>query len=66
MSATFPSPGRRRFLERAITRDARVPLSADDPEMENGALYPNSTDRRCLLVHRRLFPRLQNGMGTLA
>jgi hypothetical protein len=29
-------PSRLRFLERRITRDARVPLSADDPEMENG------------------------------
>jgi len=27
---------RHRFLERRITRDARVPLSDDDPEMENG------------------------------
>jgi hypothetical protein len=25
-----------RYLERAITRVARVPLSADDPEMDNG------------------------------
>jgi hypothetical protein len=25
-----------RFLERRITRDARVPISDDDPEMENG------------------------------
>jgi hypothetical protein len=25
-----------RFLERRITRDARVPISADDPDMENG------------------------------
>ena len=24
------------FLERVITRDAKVPFSADDPEMENG------------------------------
>jgi hypothetical protein len=28
--------GKRRFFERVITRDAKVPLSADDPEMENG------------------------------
>jgi hypothetical protein len=25
-----------RFLERRATRDIRVPLSADDPEMESG------------------------------
>ena len=25
-----------RFLERRITRDIKVPLSEDDPEMENG------------------------------
>jgi hypothetical protein len=25
-----------RFLERRITRDAKVPISADDLEMENG------------------------------
>jgi hypothetical protein len=28
--------GRHRFLEQRMTRDERVPLSADDPEMENG------------------------------
>jgi len=27
---------RHRFLERRITRDVRVPLSEDDPEMESG------------------------------
>jgi len=27
---------RHRVLERRITRDAKVPYSADDPEMENG------------------------------
>jgi hypothetical protein len=27
---------RRRFLERVKTRDARVPMSADDPDMRNG------------------------------
>jgi hypothetical protein len=26
----------RRFLERRITRDAKIPASADDPEMLNG------------------------------
>lgn len=29
-------PSRLRFLERRITRDAKVPISADDLEMENG------------------------------
>jgi len=29
----------RRFLERMITRDAKVPISADDPEMENRWRY---------------------------
>jgi hypothetical protein len=28
--------GRRRKFERVTTRDAVVPLSADDPQMENG------------------------------
>ena len=37
MSASpSPSPSRHRFLERRVTRDVRVPLSEDDPEMENG------------------------------
>jgi len=26
----------RKLLEHRITRDSKVPLSADDPEMENG------------------------------
>jgi hypothetical protein len=29
-------PTRYRVLERRIVRDYRVPLSADDPDMENG------------------------------
>jgi len=29
-------PARHRLLERRKTRDAKIPRSADDPEMENG------------------------------
>jgi len=29
-------PARHRLLERRMTRDIKVPRSADDPEMENG------------------------------
>jgi hypothetical protein len=36
MSDRIRRTARRRFLERCITRDERIPLSDDDREMENG------------------------------
>ena len=38
MTKAFPPQAKRplRYLEREKTRDARVPLSADDPDMEDG------------------------------
>lgn len=47
---------RRRVLERVITRDARVPISADDPEMKNGWEYipvqPTADDNWFILEDR--------------
>jgi len=46
-------PPRWRLLERRITRDAKVPISADDPEMEKGwrsiPVPPTEDDRWFIL-----------------
>ena len=62
-------PGRRglRYLERAITRDVRVPLSDDDPEMETGwRCIPVPPTYDCMVHRRRVFGDNKTVLGTLA
>jgi hypothetical protein len=57
---------RLRYLERTETRDERVPLSADDPEMDTGwsciPVPPSADPRRFIPRH---LPRPQDRVGTL-
>jgi hypothetical protein len=53
MKPQDPSGGTPLWLEKAITRYARVPLSADDPEMENGwqcVAVPPTNDPRWFVI----------------
>jgi hypothetical protein len=61
---TRRAPLNGKSLRLVITRDAKIPLSTDDPDMDQGwRCVPIPADRRPPLGHLRQFPRLQNYLG---